>query len=95
MYNRQQRRRAMLVLCIVALGIAMLCFACVHLADHPCCGTRACAICGFLRLGLRPSVLRVAPPMLVAAALAVVFRPIVLLYISHTSLCALRVRLND
>ena len=95
MYNRQQRRRAMLVLCIVALGIAMLCFACVHLADHPCCGTRACAICGFLHLGLRPSVLRVAPPMLVAAALAVVFRPIVLLYISHTSLCALRVRLND
>lgn len=95
MYNRQQRRRAMLVLCIVALGIAMLCFACVHLADHPCCGTRACAICCFLRLGLRPSALRVAPPMLVAAALAVVFRPIVLLYISHTSLCALRVRLND
>ena len=95
MYNRQQRRRAMLVLCIVALGIAMLCFACVHLADHPCCGTRACAICGFLRLGLRPSALRTALLMLVGVALAVTSRPIVLLYISHTSLCALRVRLND
>lgn len=70
MYNRQQRRRAMLVLCIVALGVAMLCCACAHLTDHPCCGTRACAICTFLRLGLRPSALRVASLALVAVALA-------------------------
>jgi len=95
MYTRRQRQLAGLVLLVLALGVAMLCGACVHLTNHPCCGPRACAICAFLRTGLRPSALRVEAPTLVAVALLVIARSVTSPFISRASLCTLGVRMND
>ena len=95
MYTRRQRQLAGLVLLVLALGIAMLCGACVHLTNHPCCGPRACAICTFLRTGLRPSALRAQAPVLVAVARLIIARSVTCPFISRASLCTLRVRLND
>lgn len=66
MYSINRRRAAWLLLLVLALELAVVCCASIHLSDHICRGheTEACAICACLRTGLR----RAAPAALLALA---------------------------
>ncbi len=96
MLRTRQRRLAWLFMLVLALELALLCCAFIHLADHACSGHETCAICVFVRAGLR----RAAVAALALSALSAVaaarpgacasrrFNP-------ADSLVMRRVRLND
>lgn len=53
MFRTRQRRLAWMFMLVLALELALLCCASIHLADHACAGHERCAICAIVRTGLR------------------------------------------
>ena len=96
MFCARQRRLAWVFMLVLALELALLCCASIHLTDHVCNDHRNCAICAFVRTGLR----RVVVAAIVAFALLVVSALRTGVSLSPGSLIAdspviRRVRLND
>lgn len=50
-------RRAWLLTLVLLLELAVLCCACAHIACHHCDHGPRCAVCGYVRLGLRGAFL--------------------------------------
>ena len=98
MYSIHRRRAAWFFLLVLALELAVLCCASVHLSDHICRGheSETCAICACLRTGLR----RAALAVLIASAALLTAMPYRREAPSRNgsgpdSLIARKVRLND
>ena len=92
----RQRRLAQVFVLVLALELALMCCAFVHLSDHACTDHTRCAICACARAGLR----RAAVAATAAAALGAV--PIIHSeahprerFIAPDSPVLRKVRLND
>ena len=57
MFRTRQRRMAWMFALVLALELALLCCASMHLTDHSCSGDDSCVICACVRGGLRRSAL--------------------------------------
>lgn len=92
----RQRRLAWMFLLVLALELALLCCASIHLTDHDCSGHESCAICAFVRAGLR----RMADFVIITSALLTALAIHSGAYVSRRFIIAnspvlRRVRLND
>ena len=65
MFCARQRRLAWMFMLVLVLELALVCCASIHLTDHACSDHENCAICSFVRTGLR----RVAVAAIAASAL--------------------------
>ena len=96
MIRARQRRLSCMLMLVLALELALLCCASVHLTEHACGDHGRCAICSFVRTGLR----RVAIAFMMASALPAAFALYSGAYVSRRFITAdspvlRRVRLND
>lgn len=95
MFNARRRRIAWLFTLVLALELAVLCCASIHLSDHACCGDE-CAICACVRAGLRRAAL--AALVLTALIAATVLRRAFAVRraaLGASTLIDRKVRLND
>lgn len=96
MLLKRQRRLAWMFMLVLALELALLCCASIHLADHVCSGHETCAICLFVRVGLRrAAVAALTLSALSAVAAACVGAGVPRRFGPVDSLVLRRVRLND
>ena len=52
-----RKRTAWLLTLVLILELAVLCCACAHIACHHCVHSPRCAVCAYVRLGLRAAFL--------------------------------------
>ena len=74
MFRIHHRRLAWIFTLVLVLELALLCCASVRLTDHGCGGHPDCAICAFVRTGLRRNAVVAMMASALMAVMAVHFR---------------------
>ena len=64
-----RRRTAWLLTLVLLLELAVLCCACSRVACHHCVHGPRCAVCGYVKLGLRTAFLMPAAALMLSALL--------------------------
>lgn len=95
MFRTRQRRLAWMFMLVLALELALLCCASIHLTDHVCSGHQSCAICALMRTGLRRTVLAAVVASALSAVAAIRLGAGLPLVCLADSPVQRRVRLND
>ena len=96
MIRTRQRRLAWMFMLVLVLELALLSCASMHLSDHACSDRESCAICSFVRAGLRRvAVVAIAASALTGAIAIQTGARVPRRFIIADSPILRRVRLND